>query len=308
MKFEMMINVLFELLSKRSVSASYIAEKYGVSVRSVYRYAEALEAANVPIYTTRGKGGGFHLVDTYRLSSTFMTRDEFELVIDSLTAISGSVPDGKLLSAINKLKATVKPEYGGFDVKAGNLIIDAGPWGDTIGYKNKLQVIEKGIGENQKLSIRYHDRNGLVTERVIDPHIILFKQGLWYVYAFCNMRKDFRFFKTGRIESATLLNKKFVRQDLSKMDLPLDFWHNNLQACPVTLEIDAKVVSDVEEWLGIENVSRENGKIVANVSLPVDDGLVAKIIGFGSGLKVVQPKSLKDRVKAVAEEILKNYS
>lgn len=307
MKFETIINILFDLLAKRRVTASYLAEKYDVCTRTIYRYIECLEGAGVPLYTTRGKNGGFNIMDTFRLPATFMTEKEFEQVINSLTAIFSGVPDKTLESAINKLKANFKPEYGGFDIKSGNLIIDGGPWGDTVGYKAKLQVIEQSINETKELFIRYHDRNGTVSERVIEPHVIVFKQGIWYVYAFCRLRKEFRFFKTGRIEVATILDKKFVRRDLSEQDLPLDFWHNSVKAERVVLEIDKSVRSDVEEWLGIENVKSDGGKFYADVSLPFDDGLISKIMSYSSGIKVLSPNALKDKIKATALAVAGKY-
>ena len=308
MKFEIMVSILFELLSKKTVKANYLAEKYGVSTRSIYRYMFSLENAGVPIYTVRGNSGGFSVVDTYRLSSNYLTAKEYEKIVSVLTAFAEGVPDKTINAIILKLQATFKKDTSGFDLKAGNLIIDAGPWGDTIGYKAKLTVLEQSIDECRKLLITYHDRNGKVSERVIEPHVIVFKQGLWYAYAYCNLRNDFRFFKTGRIEKATLLNEKFVRRDLSKMDLPLDFWHNSVETEKITFEIDKKVLSDVEEWLGIENVENVGGKYVSTVDLPYDNGLVMKIMGFGSGIKVLSPQKLIDKIVFAAEELKNTYA
>ena len=307
MKFEIMMGILFELLSKKCVKAQHLAYKFEVSVRSIHRYISSLEAAGVPIYTLRGNQGGFAIIDTYKFSSTFMTVNEFEQTISALTAITESVPNKVLSSAINKLKSAVKNEYSGFDLKSGNLIIDAGPWGDTTGYKSKLVVIQRSIEGCKKLFIKYHDRNGEITERTIEPHVIVFKQGLWYVYAYCNLRNEFRFFKTGRIEQATVMEESFTRRDLSKMDLPLDFWHKSVETTDVMLEIDKQCLSDVEEWLGIENVSLINGKHVASAKLPFDNGLVMKIMSYGNGIKVLAPQELKTAVKNCAENILKNY-
>lgn len=307
MKYEIMMGILFDLLSKRTVKASYLAQKYEVSVRSIYRYITCLEMAGVPLYTVRGNNGGISIVDTYRLSSTFLTKTEFETTVNTLSAIEKSVPNKQLSSVINKLTATIKYDYSNFNISSGNLIIDAGPWGDTVGYKEKLGVIQKSIENNSKLLIKYHDRNGEITERIIEPHLILFKQGLWYVYAYCTMRNDFRFFKTGRIEYANILNEKFERRQLDKEQLPLNFWENNVLATQIDMEIDKSVVSDVEEWLGIEHVSQVNGKFYASASLPFDNGLVSKIMSYGSGIKVTAPKELKDKIKQHAKEILNKY-
>lgn len=307
MKFEIMINILFDLLSKKIVKATDLSNEYNVSVRSIYRYIAALEAAGIPVYTLRGREGGFSIIDTYKLSSTFMTKSEFKQTIDTLSAITESVPNKLLDSAIKKLKSAVKNEYSGFDVKSGNLIIDAGPWGDTKGYKSKLSIIQRSMEETRQLQIRYHDRNASVSERIIEPHVIVFKQGLWYVYTYCNLRKDFRFFKTGRIESANILNTTFTRRDLSKKNLPLDFWHASVIAEPIEMEVSYSVLSDVEEWLGIENIEKTGNKYIARATLPYDSGLVSKIMSYGNGLKVISPEKLKIEIKTCASAIANNY-
>ncbi len=308
MKFEIMMRILFELMSKKSVKASYLAQKFEVSVRSIHRYINSLELAGVPIYTIRGNQGGFSIVDTYRFSTSFMTKKEFEQTINTLSAICESVPNKDLESVINKFKSAIKYEDNGFSLNSGNLVIDAGPWGDTVGYKNKLIVIQDCIEHNKKLLIRYHDRNGEITERTINPHLIVFKQGIWYVFAYCNLRNEFRFFKTGRIERAIVTDEKFTRQDLSNMDLPTNYWHENIDAMPVILEINKSCLSDVEEWLGVENVKSINDKFIADVLLPIDNGLIMKIMSFGDGIKVVEPKSLQNKIKKCASSIIKTYN
>ncbi|MBQ8197582.1 MAG: YafY family transcriptional regulator [Clostridia bacterium] len=307
MKFEILIRILFELMSKKSVSAIYLADKYEVSTRTIYRYINCIECAGIPIYTTRGKYGGFSIVDSYKFSSTFMTVSEYNQTIDALSAIVKSVPNKTLSSAINKLKAGSRNEFNSFDIKSGNLIIDAGPWGDTVGYKAKLALLQRAIDEKSVLTIKYHDRTGSVSERNIEPHVIVFKQGLWYVYAYCRLRNEFRFFKTGRIEQANFTGEKFSRREINNDELPLNFWHANIIAEDVIMEIDKSVLSDVEEWLGIENVKEINGKHVAEVSLPYDEGLVSKIMSYGKGVKVISPQKLKDKIKENVSELIEIY-
>ena len=72
-------------------------------------------------------------------------------------------------------------------------------------------------------------------------------------------------------------------------------------------EINKKYLSDVEEWLGIENVKLINNKYLASVKLPLDNGLVSKIMSYGGGIKVLEPKALKNDVLKCVNEIIQNY-
>lgn len=307
MKYEIMLSILFDMLSKKTVKAAYLADKYGISVRTVHRYIASMEAAGVPVYTIRGNGGGFSIIDTYKLPATFMTEAEFEHTINTLSALNNGLTDKVLSSAITKLKAVRKNEYSGFDIKSGNLVIDGGPWGDTVGYKSKLNVIRKCIDEKLQLDITYHDRNGEITERTIEPHVLVFKQGLWYVYAFCRLRNDFRFFKTGRIAAAKITPNHFERQDVSDLMLPFDSWFTGVETISVAMQVEKSCLSEIEEWLGVENVNEENGGFVARANLPDDEGLLSKIMSYGNGLKVLEPKSLKDKIKDRIKQIYDLY-
>ena len=307
MKFEIMVGILFDLLSKKCVTAKYLSEKYEVSIRSIYRYINSLEMAGVPLYSVKGNNGGFKIIEQYKLSSTFMTVKEFEQVINALTAINEGVPNKILESALTKLKASIKNEYAGFDIKSGNLIIDAGPWGDTVGYKSKLILIQKSIEEQVKIDFEYHDRNGEITNRIIEPHLILFKQGIWYVYAYCSLRESFRFFKIGRINNLNLLNEKFTRKEINKSELPLDYWHQNILAETIEFEVDKSILSDIQEWIGVNNVSIKKEKYLANAKLPFDEGLISKLMSYGNKIKIISPAKLRERILEVANQILKNY-
>ena len=307
MKYEIILGILFDLLSKKVVNAKYLSEKYEVSTRSIYRYIEVLDGAGVPIYTIRGNQGGFSIVDSYKLSSYFFTKEELEKVIGTLEGIVQGVPNKTLTKVIDKLKSNLKYSADDLLLKSGNLIIDAGPWGNAVGYKTKLAVVQKAIDENLVLDIKYHDRDGIITDRKIHPHVIVFKQGLWYVYAYCNLRNRFRFFKIGRIEQAKITEEKFQRKNLTKEEIPLNFFDNAINTENVVLEIDRKYLSDVEEWLGIENVKQINGKFIADVNLPYDGGLVSKIMSFADGVTVIAPEKLVDEIKTYSEKILKKY-
>ena len=305
MKYEIMIRILFDLLSKSVVSASYLASKYEVTTRTVYRYIDSLSLAGIPVETVRGFNGGYKIAAHFKITTGFLTAKEYEIVLSTLSSFCEEVGNKDLESAIDKLKS-VKRNHG-LNLKSGNLVIDAGPWSDTAGYKEKLTALSHATDESLVTNIIYHSRNGEVSERLIEPHVIAFKEGMWYVYAYCKTRQDFRFFKVSRIAGFVITDTKFSRRDLPN-ELPFGGWYENAQRITVEFSISQEVVSDVIEWLGVENVIKAEDGFYAKVSIPDDGGLVTKIMSFGKGVKVLAPNSLIDRIKQTASDIVDSYN
>jgi predicted DNA-binding transcriptional regulator YafY len=307
MKYETMLKILFLLLAKGKVSAKYIAQRFEISTRTVMRYLDTMSLANIPIIADPGRNGGFYIANTYKLPANFLTEKEFNAVVSTLSSYNQNIQNNSINSAIDKLLSIKSIDQRTVDVKSGNLIIDGSSWNGNDTTKNVISLISDAIEDNKKTLIGYVDRNGEETLRVIEPHVIVFKQGLWYVFAYCNLRKEFRLFKTGRIHSATLLKTKFIKQNVEKLDIPLDYWNTVKEGEDVVLKIDKSVISDVEEWLGIETIESVNGEFFANAKLPVDNGLISKILGYGDGVKVLGPVHLKEKVLSKALAVVNLY-
>ena len=307
MKIQALIEILFILLSKNKVSAKYLAERLGVSLRSVYRYIDELSIA-LPIYNTRGRNGGFSVSETYKLPASFFTKEESEFLTGVLNGMNNEVNSQILSKILDKITAITKKSNENTTLDFGNLIIDGGPWGNVEGYKESVTFFENAIENKKIVRISYLSRNGIISERDVEPHTLILKQGLWYVYAYCLSRKEFRLFKLGRIEKVNDTGKVFTRRSTEKIKETLNEWYENLSVESVSLKIDKTAKADVEEWLGVDKISKlKDGNIVANFNLPIDDILVGKILSFGNKVKVEEPKLLKKLVKTAAEEVLKLY-
>lgn len=306
MKYQIMIDILFILLSKRRVSAGEIAARYDISVRTVYRYIDEMTVAGIPIDVARGAQGGIFISDTYKLPKGMMKKEEYAAAIDAMLAMNEQLNNPALRSAIDKLSAQVKSEK--FDLSlSGNILVDSGTWGDARKFSEKLALIEHAITAREVLLIDYTDRGGERTKREILPHLLVYKQNIWYVYAWCRTRESFRLFKLGRMRSAVKTEETFERISFSREDIPLSFWTGGENTVEAQFEISAEALPFAEEWLGIENVYEKNGAFFADVLLPDDDSLVGKILSAGAGFKVLSPAPLTDRVRAEAERTLKRY-
>lgn len=308
MKFSILIAMLFDLLAKRKVTAVYLAEKYELSVRTVYRYIDHM-SLKIPVYIRRGRNGGICIPDNFKLPVGFMTKEEYESAISALETMYAQLPEQRFLDAKEKLSAQWKTENRELALSGtlGTILIDSGTWGDTKKFSEKLRLMEECIQERTLVEVIYQDRNGARTERVIEPHMLVFKQGVWYVYAYCRVKKEFRLFRLGRMISTFVLNTQFLRREFKKEDIPLNFWTDESACVDAVLEISADAFADAQDWLGGENLTQKDGVWIAEVTLPDDESLPKKIVGLGAGVKVLSPTALQEKVKAYLSAVQKRY-
>lgn len=130
MKCDVLLDMLFDLLNKRKLTASYFAEKYGLSVRSVYRYVDVLSGV-APVTVHSGRGGGICVSDTYKLPVGFLTHEEYRAADEALEAMYSQLPEERFLTARKKLGAQDKTEQNQlfFSGDANCILIDNGTWG-----------------------------------------------------------------------------------------------------------------------------------------------------------------------------------
>ena len=306
MKYQIMMDIFFTLLKKRHTSATELAARYNVSPRTIYRYIDEMTVAGIPIDVSRGAGGGIYISDAYKLPRGFMTREEYDRAIGAMRAMESELGDPVLQSAIEKLSSQRKRESSD-DALSGNILVDSGAWGSEQKFSDKLRLISRATEEHETLEIDYVARDGKRTRRVILPHLLVYKQNIWYVYAFCRLREEFRLFKIGRMRSIYLTGETFQPIPFSKKDVPLSFWTDGEKCVEARFRILKEVLPFAEEWLGIENVYEREGNFYADVTLPDDESLIGKILSAGAGFQVLSPASLADRVKAEAKKIFESY-
>lgn len=301
MKYRTMIKILATLLSRRKVTARELADRYEVAPRTIYRYVEDLSAAGIPVDVTRGRYGGISLSEAYRLPASYFTRDEYAAARNALNAWAAQAGDEAALSALEKIERQRKDDRRELTV-SGNILVDGGAWGDMGAFTDKLKACGRAVNERESVLIDYISREGEHSRRTIDPYLLILKRNVWYVYAFCHTKQSFRTFKIGRIKKLTFTGRRFERTEISKRDIPLDFFYTPDQMTDVTLEIERGALADAEEWLGVDAIEPRGNALVCEIKLPAE-GLANKILSFGGAVKVLAPQALADEVKAVARAI-----
>lgn len=308
MKLEIVIQMLFDLLLKRKVTATYFADKYSVSKRSIYRYVELLSTA-VPLQVTRGRNGGIQLSDAYKLPFGFLTKEEYDALCDALAKAYANDPNERYLRAKRKLTSEIKTERRDLTISGDpkTIYFDGGLWGDLRASSEKLKLFERCVKERCICEVNYRGDDGVTVVERLEPHILLLRKGVWYVYAFCRNARTFALLRMSQVLSAVLTDAYFFRRPCRVEDIPVDFHADSADDIAVRLLVDESALALAEEAFGAEQIRFTDGKYYAEPVMTNDEQLVFKLLSFGSGIKVLSPQKLADKVRLEAKKITQRY-
>ncbi len=121
MKESRLFQILYYILEHGRVTAPQLADKFEVSVRTIYRDIDWISSVGIPIYTTRGKGGGIEIDSTFIMNRAMLTPDEKEQILIALNSTK-NISELEQSDLVNKLSVL-------FDMKNSNWIeVDSTNW------------------------------------------------------------------------------------------------------------------------------------------------------------------------------------
>ncbi|MDK2979761.1 MAG: hypothetical protein PWQ55_108 [Chloroflexota bacterium] len=203
--------IIIQLQSRRIVQARDLAQRFGVSLRTIYRDMRALENAGLPITSETGRG--YSLVEGYHLPPVMFTPQEIGALLlaeRSAELFSDPASQASLTSALTKVKAvlkdaqkdwaaTVADQMSSFDLNAGSENPD-------------MHLLQNALHEKKALAIRYHAVDGdAVSQRTVEPVHIYFAGLHAYLVAFCQLRQDYRIFRIDHITDVQPTGADFTR-------------------------------------------------------------------------------------------------
>ncbi len=207
--------ILTQLQSKRIITASQLAERHDVSIRTIYRDIRTLEKSGIPIITEEGKG--YSIIEGYHLPPVRFTEEEANALITAEQLIIKNKDQSfsnNVSSAIEKIKAILKyTQKGNADLLADRIYFGGND--DLEKTSNNLMQIQSSITRYQVLKIDYFSSENKRTTRNIEPFGVYSINGNFLLIAFCRMRSDFRNFRIDYIESLVPLDETFRPHDMT---------------------------------------------------------------------------------------------
>lgn len=207
--------IITQLQSKQLVTAKQLAEKHGVSVRTIYRDIRTLEKSGIPIVIEEGKG--YSLMEGFRIPPIRFTEDEANALLTAEHIVSKA--KDKSLSdnysnAITKIKSVLKyAQVGKADLLEERIFYRQAH--DEEKSSDQLMKIQSALTNFQLLKIEYLSKSNDLTLRAIEPFALYSIHGNWLLIAFCRLRNDFRTFRIDHIQKLTFQNTTFTPHDMT---------------------------------------------------------------------------------------------
>ena len=306
MRIDRMLAITVMLLNRKRISARELAEKFEISIRTVYRDIDAINMAGIPIVSYAGNNGGFGIIDTYKIDRQLLSLNDMLSMLSALKGVNTTLENNELDSAIEKIHSLVpKDKKEQLNLHLEQFIIDLFPWGYSKKKKEQLQIVHKAISAEKLINFDYHNQKGEHVNRTVEPMTILLKGFAWYLFGYCTVRNDFRIFRLTRLKNITTLNKNFTRRKKSYNDMnPSD----NIQPTnlmKLVLKFSSKIRFRVEDFYEEENIEYlESGEMLVTVKFPEDEWVYSTILSYGEHVEVLEPLHVRKIIQQKAKKIL----
>ncbi|HYF92000.1 MAG TPA: YafY family protein [Symbiobacteriaceae bacterium] len=307
MKLERLLAIVMLLVNRRRVQAQELAEKFEVSVRTIYRDIDAINLAGLPVVTYQGAGGGVGIAESYRIDKNFLTSDELASVIIALKGAT-SYNDRRAASTLEKIRGMIpESQAAALRAKTQHTVVDLSPWGGDPGLQQKLAALKAAILDCRPITFGYWSTRGETTDRDVEPYVLVLKGQNWYLYGYCRLRRAFRLFKVARMKKIAPGAGSFERQAIDIDAAPWESeWHKSATMVQLLLRFDPMVRGLVEEQFDDVTVDAD-GRLLVRTAFPEDGWVYGFILSFGPSVEVLEPPHVRETMRRMAEGIAQLY-
>ena len=300
--------ILIQLQSRRVVKASDIAERFNISLRTVYRDVKTLEEAGIPIIGEAGVG--YSIMDGYRLPPVMFTREEATAFLTAEKFVE-KLTDASIMehhkSAMYKIRSILKTaEKDLLDKIDSNIEVLRSYDRVPVDNKDHIQTLLHAIARKKIITIDYFANHSQEhTKRDIEPIGIFFKDN-WHLIAYCRMRKAYRDFRVDRIncvletvntyDSKHPTLKSYIAQTAKEQELDL-----------VVIKVERTMHSHLEYqkyYSGFVSEKVIGSQFEMTFLTTSLEGFARWFMMFGDKAEIISPESLKDRVSEIATQLI----
>ncbi len=298
MKIERLIGILSILLQQDKITASELAEKFEVSVRTILRDVDEIARAGIPIVTSQGQGGGISIMDGYKIDRTLLSSADMTAIfagLKSLDSVSGTNRYRQLMDKLS-VSDTVNAD--------NHIMIDLSMW-DKNAVAEKIELIKLAIEQNRIITYKYYSPQR-IEQRSIEPYRLIFQWSSWYVWGFCTKRLDYRMFKLTRMTELKCSDEAFVKREIPEYSC--DKLRHTRGEITAEIKFDKSVKWRIIDEFGRENFNEDaEGNIILNFTWADKQSLFSYILGFREYAEIISPAEYREEFLVLLKKIYDKY-
>ena len=298
MKIDRLVSIILLLLEKERIGAQELADMFEVSPRTIYRDIDSINMAGIPVRATSGVGGGFEIMEQYKLDKRVFSTADLSVILMGLSSLSGMMRGDELVSAFAKVKSFIPAERAKeIELLTGQITIDLSPWSGNKNVQPYLELIKQAMQEHKLLSFAYLDRAGNCIPRVAEPYQLVLKGNHWYWQGFCRTRNDFRLFKLSRTFDLTMLEETFVPREHPKPELDASSIIAAKQI-RIKLRIHKSILERVLDYCNDEDISLDGEEhYIVNYPFIENDYYYDLLLGLGYKCECLEPPRVRAEMR-----------
>jgi predicted DNA-binding transcriptional regulator YafY len=309
-----LITLIMLLQRQPNQKAADLAEKLGVSVRTLHRYFSMLDDMGIPVYTERGPHGGFSLVRGYKMPPLVLNLEEATAVYLGTSLVEelwGSLYHEAAQGALAKLDNVLPDEQRQEVAWARRSLVATGMHrSDLEALAPTLEKLRRAVREHRTSTLQYRSGSNPAAEsRDVDPYALVHRWGWWYVIAFCHLRQELRSFRVDRIEGLQLTSRMFQMPDDFNVQAYLDQeWTGQPQVrVRMQFEPGAREIALYNRSYWEELEEREDGSVVVTMSAPDLNWAASTALAYGPVVRVLEPLVVQQMVASWAQAVVDQY-
>lgn len=288
MQISRLFEIVYLLLEHKNMTANALATHFEVSKRTILRDVETLSMAGIPIFTTRGRGGGISILEQFVLNKTTLSDADQTQIIMALQSFAATQ---------TTQTAAVSAKLSALFAKSDTawIEVDFSRFGASAQDKEKFEQLKQAVLNRQALSFIYTSSYGEISTRTVYPLKLLFRSKSWYLQAYCIAKQDYRTFKINRMLQITLLNEYFTDKTFT-MPVSKAQTSNNLIDLVLLCSSDAafRIYDEFQPDCIIKN---SNGTFTVKTCLPNDNWLYSFLLSMGTLVRVIKPAHVKKQLR-----------
>ncbi len=308
MKIDRLVSIIMILLDKKRIGAQELADMFEVSTRTIYRDMEAVSMAGIPVRSTPGAGGGFEIMQEYKIDKKFFSSDDLSALLMGLSGLSDILRGDELIHALAKVKSFIPAHRAKeIELKASQIRIDLSPWTGSRNIQPYFEMIKSALQENKLLTFEYIAHRGNKTARTIEPYQLVLKGSHWYLQGYCRKRNDFRLFRLSRMSNLQIQEEMFTPRDYQKPQLDFEDILETMQT-KIKLRIHKSILDRVLDFCSYEDFLPEgDAHYIVDFPFIENEYHYDMLLSFGDKCECLEPLHIREKIKRRIQDIAAVY-